>query len=174
MRLVRFILFAATLMFSSAVALAQQGETQGAWEISCWKREEGQRQACGPSPLQMERRFQIGHSPTTDVGYITIVNRTNKYRTMEIVGVSPNYDPNNPQQPFWFTDVRPRKVQIRPGGKLSLKPLFVGRMRSTRSHGPTPWVAPGTYEGTMILRDKTGGAEHRFTMTVFAFKPGSN
>jgi hypothetical protein len=171
--MVRFLLVAATLLFSSVAALAQ-GNSSGALEISCWKREEGQQVACGPSPLQMERRFQIGSADFTHVGYITIINRTNKVRAIEVGEISPAYDPDDAQQPFWFGDVQKRLLHLRPGAKLRLKPAFVGRKRATRSYDPRPWVAPGTYEGTLIVRDKTGGDELRFTMTVFAYKPGGN
>lgn len=174
MRLFRFILFAATLMFGSAVAPAQVNAQTGL-EITCWKREERQRVACGPSPLQMENRFKIGDSEFMLVGNVTITNRTNKYRTLEVVGVSPAYDPDNPDQPFWFGSVEPKQdVHIKPGGKLSLQPTFNGRTRHRQSYDRGTWVAPGTYEGTMIVRDKTGGEEYRFTMTIFAYKPGSN
>lgn len=127
--------------------------------------------ACGPSPLQLERRFKIWDAEFVHVGHVTIVNRSGKVRALEVVEISPAYNPDDPQQPFWFGDVKKRELHLRPGAKLTLKPTFVGRKRATRSYDPRPWVDPGTYEGTMLLRDKTGGDELRFTMTIFAYKP---
>lgn len=172
MRLVRLAsLFTITLLLGASVALAQ-GDPPRPWEFSCRKWEERQWVACGASPFQMERRFLIGHSDGTEVGQITIVNRSGKHQIMEFVEISPACNADDPQQLFWFGDVGKEDKSAGPGEKISLGPYFVGRKRATTSHAPRPWVAPGTYEGTLRLRDKATGEEYRFSMTVYAYKPG--
>jgi hypothetical protein len=163
------LVFAMTLTFS-VVAFGQ--DQKDGLTFTCSKREEGQMQACGASPFDLTRRFMIGHSPTIHMGVIKIRNHGNRYTYLDLVEISPAYRKDDPLQPFWFTGVV-KGTSAKRGGTMTLQPIFVGRQRSTGSHSPTPWVAEGTYEGVMKMKNRANGAIYEFKFTVHAFNPSS-
>ena len=165
----RFFLVVTTLLLSSIATFAQ--DSKDGLTFECKKREERQDQACGASPFDLSRRFQIGYSDTTDMGWITITNTGNRYVELELVEITPAYDKNDPEQRYWFIDVKQRSSAKR-GEKIRLKPTFVGRQKSTGSYSRREWVDEGTHEGSMKLRNTTNGAIYEFKFTVHAFKPG--
>jgi hypothetical protein len=162
------VVVAIALTLNSAVALGPQN-SQEPWDFSCRKWEDREWQPCGDTPFILSRKFQIGHSDGTPVGYITIVNRTRRPRTLEYLEISPAFNADDLQQPYWFTGGE-GSVQVAPGRKLTLIPQFIGRKKASRQYARRPWVSPGTHEGTMKLRDKATGTVYEFKFIVKAYK----
>jgi hypothetical protein len=163
-----FLVLAVSLTLNSVVAVGQQSAGDP-WDFSCRKWEDREWKPCGDKPFEMSRKFLIGHSDSTPVGYITIANRTNRPRTLEYVQISPAFNPDDLQQPYWFTGGE-GSLNAEPGKKYTLIPQFIGRRKASRQYARRPWVSPGTHEGTMKLRDKATGTVYEFKFTVRAYK----
>lgn len=164
----KLFLLVTTLLFSSLTTFAQDAKDGLTFECKKW--EERQHQACGPSPFDLSKRFQIGGLATADMGWITITNTGNRYVELELVELTPAYDKNDAGQRYWFNVGK--RMSAKRGEKIRINPTFVGRQRSTVSHQKTLWVDEGTHEGSMKLRNKANGAIYEFKFTVYAFKPG--
>ena len=165
----KFFLVVTTLLLSSVVTFAQDSKDGLTFECKKW--EERQHQACGPSPFDLSKRFQIGGLAAADMGWITITNTGNRYVELELVELTPGFDKNDPEQRYWFIDVSER-MSAKRGEKIRIKPTFVGRQKATTSHAKREWVDEGTHEGSMKLRNTANGAIYEFKFTVYAFKPG--
>lgn len=165
----KLFLLVFTLLVTSIATFAQDAKDGLTFECKKW--EERQNQACGPSPFDLSKRFQIGGLSTADMGWITITNTGNRHVELELVELTPGYDKNDAGQRYWFIDVS-KRMSAKRGEKIRIKPTFVGRQRSTGSHSKTLWVDEGAYDGSMKLRNKANGAIYEFKFTVHAYKPG--
>ena len=165
----KLFLLITTLLLSSLVTFAQ--DSKDGLTFECKKFEERQHQACGPSPFDLNKRFQIGGLAVADMGWITITNTGNRYVELELVELTPGYDKDDAEQRFWFSDVS-KRMSAKRGEKIRIKPTFVGRQKYIRSYQKVLWVDEGTYEGTLKLRNRANGAIYEFKFTVYAFKPG--
>lgn len=105
------------------------------------------------------------------MGWITITNTGNRYVELELVELTPAYNKNDPEQRYWFIDVR-KRMSAKRGEKIRIKPTFVGQQRATGSYAKREWVDEGTYDGSLKLRNTATGAIYEFKFTVHAFKPG--
>lgn len=162
------LIIAVAFTVNSAVALGQQ-KSQEPWDFSCRNWEDRKWSPCGDTVFELSRKFQIGHSDSTPVGYITIVNHTNRHRTLEYLEISPAFNADDLQQPYWFTGGE-GSLNAEPGKKYTLIPQFMGRRKASRQYARRPWVSPGTHEGTMKLRDKATGTVYEFKFIVKAYK----
>lgn len=100
---------------------------------------------------------------------ITITNTGNRHVELEVIEISPAYRADDPEQPYWFFGVGKNKSAKR-GEKMRISPHFSGHKKPT-SGDKYKWVAEGTYEGTMKVRNKTNNAIYEFKFTVNAYKP---
>ncbi len=158
---------AAVLTLNAGAVLAQE-KSGATWSFSCRKWEERKWSDCGDSPFDLTRKFLIGHSEGTPVGHLTIVNQTNQRRVLEYVEISPAYDADDLQQPYWFTGLGKENLIAEPGRKYKLTLHFIGRRKASKSYAHRPWVSPGVHEGTMKLRDKVTGEIYEFKISVHA------
>ncbi|MBP9663584.1 MAG: hypothetical protein KBD94_03120 [Pyrinomonadaceae bacterium] len=119
----------------------------------------------------MSKKFIIGHSEGTPVGDITIVNRTNRRRTLEYLSLTPAYDGADLLQPYWFTGLPKGITYVGPGKKRVISVFFTGRRKASKSYARRPWVNPGGHDGILKLRDKATGTIYEFNINIRAFQP---